>query len=148
MSDMEQSDVIADAANVEPVAESVAPAQPAEAEPAVDEQNDTSEPVAAPAEPTAEELQAEIDALSAQIAADAAKDVPVPDPVPVVAKQPSSASPTQQPEAATEAIFSVEDAARVVVTLVRAHRNIGDADLEAAISVLDEAYPPVVDPTA
>lgn len=142
MSDMEQSDVVdaAPEALAAVVQNDAAPA-PAEA-PA-----EAPAPEAAPAEPTAEELQAEIDALKAQIDADAAEEVPAPEPVPVVAQQPSSAAASQQPQAAPESLgwdkpLSLEDAARVLLILVKAHRTAGDSDVEAAIADVEAALPP------
>lgn len=61
---------------------------------------------------------------------------------PVVARQPSSASPTQQPESAPvveKAPLSVADAARVVLIYVKARRVSGDGDLDAAVADLEDA---------
>lgn len=71
-----------------------------------------------------------------------------PEPVPVRTLTPSSDSPTQAPEAESDEgeKFSVEDAARAIVVLVRAHRTIGDVDLAEAIDVLDAEYPPTPEP--
>jgi hypothetical protein len=58
-------------------------------------------------------------------------------------QQPSSAAAEAEKEADTpdKPTFTTEEAARVVVALVRAHRNAGDVDLDEAIAVLDAAYP-------
>lgn len=71
-------------------------------------------------------------------------EVPAPAAVPVVAQAPSSASPTQAPEAApvVDEPLSLEDAARVLILLVKAHRTAGDADVEAAIADVEAALPP------
>jgi hypothetical protein len=60
----------------------------------------------------------------------------------VVASTPSSQNVTQQPEdQAPQPTFTVEEAVRVVVDLVSAHRTVGDPDLAEAIAVLDAEYP-------
>jgi len=67
----------------------------------------------------------------------------------VLAQVPSSQVEAEKAKAEAEADadaddeprFSVEDAVRVVVLLVRAHRTIGDADLDEALAVLDAEYP-------
>jgi hypothetical protein len=63
-----------------------------------------------------------------------------PEAVPVLAQVPSS-DPTHDPntEVAEEAPVSLEDAARVVVIYVKAHRTIGDADLAAAVADVEAA---------
>lgn len=75
--------------------------------------------------------------------ADAAPvEAAAPAPVVVVASQPSSASPTQAPEAAPAVVeepMSLEDAARVLLIYVKAHRTAGDSDLEAAVADVEAA---------
>lgn len=140
------------AADAAPAAEPVAPEAPPAAEPAVEAPVSGPEAPAEDAAPaTPEELQAEIDALRAEIETkqqDAVEPAPAPEPVPVLSRQPSSASPTQAPEAADEKVFEFVDALRVVVTLVRAHRTIGDTDLAEAIDVLAAVLPPLPEPVA
>jgi hypothetical protein len=54
--------------------------------------------------------------------------------VPVLTQQPSGTPALEAEEVAEEAPVALEDAARVVVIFVEAHRTIGDADLAAAIA--------------
>lgn len=57
--------------------------------------------------------------------------------VPVLQQTPSSESETQQPEEAPVAVeppLPLEDAVRVLLVYVKAHRTAGDADLEAAVA--------------
>lgn len=64
--------------------------------------------------------------------------------VPVLAQQPSSADASEAAEGdevVEQEPVSLEDAARVVVLYVRAHRTIGDADLAAAIADVEAALP-------
>lgn len=77
-------------------------------------------------------------------AADGTEPVEQPAPVmlpatPIVVTQPSSASPTQQPETASVVEpenFGWQVAAERVIELVESHRTIGDGDLAAAIEQL------------
>lgn len=67
---------------------------------------------------------------------------PAPQPVPVVATQPSSASDTQAPEAAPKRErMSFEDAVRALVEHVRAHRTAGNVDVENALSDVEAGLP-------
>lgn len=99
----------------------------------------------APAEeavPAAEPVAPEVEAQENAAEADENEQQPAAEAVPVVAQQPSSASPTQQPEAAVEVVeepLSLEDAVRVMLVLVKAHRKAGDADLESAIADVEAA---------
>lgn len=71
-----------------------------------------------------------------------APEQPAQEAVPVVAQQPSSASATQQPEVAPEAVdepLSLQDAVKAVLTFVKAHRTVGDSDLDAAVADVEAA---------
>ena len=85
------------------------------------------------------------DAASAEPVAPAVPEAPAPA-VPVVVQQPSSAAASQQPEAdpapGRDTPLSLEDAARVLLILVKAHRTAGDSDVEAAIADVEAALPP------
>ena len=70
------------------------------------------------------------------------QEQPAPEPVPVDAQQPSSASDTQQPESAPEVAaepLSLEDAVKALLIFVKAHRTIGDADLAASVADVEAA---------
>jgi hypothetical protein len=60
--------------------------------------------------------------------------------VPTLQQQPSSA-PAPEPVAETEEVepLSLEDAARDLLTYVKAHRTAGDSDLEAAVAAVEAA---------
>lgn len=112
MSDMEQSDLVAPevpAVEVAPATEPVAPEQPA--------------------------VEVPTEALAPEPEAVPAVEVPV---LPVLALQPSSANETQQPESDPNVVELappvLEDAVRVLLVYVKAHRTAGDADLEAAVA--------------
>ena len=66
---------------------------------------------------------------------------PTPDPVVVIARQPSSDSPTQAEAtpAEAEAPPSLEDAARTLIGFIRGHRTIGDSDVDAAVTAVESA---------
>jgi hypothetical protein len=121
------------------------------------DQSDVKEPeapaadAAAPAEPEASPEASAVDtaAFDAAVAAlppvtsedDPEAESPVPA-TPILAKPASSESPTQAPEVdEDEETLTLEDAARVVIDLVKAHRTIGDSDLAAAIAVLEDEFP-------
>jgi len=66
-----------------------------------------------------------------------APEQPAQEAVPVVAQQPSSASVTQQPEVAPEVVsepLPLQDAVKAVLIFVKAHRTVGDSDLDAAVA--------------
>ena len=67
-------------------------------------------------------------------------NTPEPPAVPVLSQQPSS-TPAPEPVVEERPALSLEDAARVVVLFVKAHRTIGDSDLSAAIADLEAALP-------
>jgi hypothetical protein len=83
------------------------------------------------------------DVVAAEADAPVAEPVAsAPDPVPVIARQPSSDSPTQAPEAAAdtdEAPPSIEDAARTLIGFLRSHRTVGDSDVDAAVTAVEAA---------
>lgn len=69
-----------------------------------------------------------------------AQDAPAP--VAVVAQQPSSASDTQQPESTPVVVVEplpLQDAAKALLIFVKAHRTVGDADLDAALADVEAA---------
>jgi hypothetical protein len=71
-----------------------------------------------------------------------APEQPAQEVVPVVAQQPSSASTTQQPEVAPEASVEplpLQDAVKAVLIFVKAHRTVGDSDLDAAVADVEAA---------
>jgi hypothetical protein len=90
------------------------------------------------------EVPAEVPAEPAAPAPEAPTEPVAAEPVPVLARTPSSESETQQPEEAPEtesAPVSLEDAVRALVIFVKAHRTVGDADLGAALADLEAALP-------
>ena len=71
-----------------------------------------------------------------------APEQPAQEAVAVVAQQPSSASGTQQPEVAVEAAaepLPLKDAVEALLIFVKAHRTIGDSDLNAAVADVEAA---------
>lgn len=94
-----------------------------------DMQVEVAEPVVAPA---AEGQQAE-------------EQQGVPGSVPVVAQKPSNDPPAPAPVAERSEPVSLEDAVRVMLILVKAHRTAGDSDLGAAIADVEAALPPEVE---
>jgi hypothetical protein len=71
-----------------------------------------------------------------------APEQPAQEAVPVVAQQPSSASTTQQPEVASEAVVEplpLQEAVKAVLIFVKAHRTVGDSDLDAAVADVEAA---------
>jgi hypothetical protein len=82
------------------------------------------------------------DVVAAEADAPVAEPVAsAPDPVPVIARQPSSDSPTQAPEAAAEVETpqSIEDAVRTLIGFLRSHRTVGDSDVDAAVTAVEAA---------
>jgi hypothetical protein len=90
-------------------------------------------PAAPAAEPAPEQPEAEAPE-NVNKAIVEANQANAPDPVPVLTQQPSGTPALEAEEVAEEAPVALEDAARVVVIFVEAHRTIGDADLAAAIA--------------
>lgn len=66
-------------------------------------------------------------------------EAPVVEATPVVAAQPSSQVGVPAPVVVEREPVSLVDAAAAVVFLVQQHRTIGDADLGAAVSDLEDA---------
>ena len=74
------------------------------------------------------------------VAAEAAAEPQAPEPVPVVAQQPSSANdaPESTP-AVVEQPLPLEDAVKALLIFVKAHRTVGDSDLDAAVADVEAA---------
>lgn len=71
-----------------------------------------------------------------------APEAVAPEPTPIVSQQPSSASETQQPEAAPEVVsepLPLRDAVEALLIFVKAHRTVGDSDLNAALADVEAA---------